>query len=153
MNEHNFVIAALVALAHAYEPVGAPTLQRVLTRLHAHLHARIGMPVDLHTVTARLLIAALEARPGDAGRLDLAAFAPPGLRGRQAGRPHAQAGHATRGAARGNAALMLEYMGRENMEDYNADFLTMLNSWEAAVKFSGAIPQKIKDIEIARVLG
>ena len=48
---------------------------------------------------------------------------------------------------------MLEYMGRENMEDYNADFLTMLNSWEAAVKFSGAIPQKIKDIEIARVLG
>ena len=66
MNEHNFVIAALVALAHAYEPVGAPTLQRVLTRLHAHLHARIGMPVDLHTITARLLIAALEARPGDA---------------------------------------------------------------------------------------
>jgi len=28
---------------------------------------------------------------------------------------------------------MLGFMGRENMEDYNADFLTMLETWEAAV--------------------
>lgn len=27
---------------------------------------------------------------------------------------------------------MLGFMGRENMEDYNADFLTMLETWEAA---------------------
>jgi hypothetical protein len=27
---------------------------------------------------------------------------------------------------------MLGYMGRENMEDFNADFLTMLETWEAA---------------------
>jgi hypothetical protein len=25
-------------------------------------------------------------------------------------------------------------MGRENMEDYNADFLTMLQTWDAAVQ-------------------
>lgn len=25
-------------------------------------------------------------------------------------------------------------MGRENMEDYNSDFLTMLETWEAAVE-------------------
>ena len=27
-------------------------------------------------------------------------------------------------------------MGRENLEDYNADFLTMLQTWDAAVGFS-----------------
>jgi hypothetical protein len=26
-------------------------------------------------------------------------------------------------------------MGRENMDDYNADFLTMLETWDAAVAF------------------
>jgi hypothetical protein len=30
---------------------------------------------------------------------------------------------------------MLQYMGRENGEDYNADFTVMLNTWEGAVKF------------------
>jgi hypothetical protein len=28
-------------------------------------------------------------------------------------------------------------MGRENMEDYNADFLVILESWEAAIKYCG----------------
>lgn len=49
---------------------------------------------------------------------------------------------------------MLQYMGRENMEDYNADFLCMLETWEAAVKFCSAIPeQKYQPITIARLLG
>jgi len=49
---------------------------------------------------------------------------------------------------------MLQFMGRENMEDYNADFLTMLETWEAAVKFSAASrPQKLEPVDIARVLG
>jgi hypothetical protein len=30
---------------------------------------------------------------------------------------------------------MLQYMGRENGEDYSTDFLIMLNTWEGAVKF------------------
>ena len=30
---------------------------------------------------------------------------------------------------------MLQFMGRENGEDYSADFLVMLNTWEGAVKF------------------
>ena len=29
---------------------------------------------------------------------------------------------------------MLQFMGRENMSDYNADFLTMLQTWDAAVQ-------------------
>ena len=28
------------------------------------------------------------------------------------------------------------FMGRENMEDYNADFLCMLETWHAGVEFS-----------------
>jgi hypothetical protein len=31
---------------------------------------------------------------------------------------------------------MLQFMGRENMADYNADFITMLQTWDAAVTFS-----------------
>jgi len=45
-------------------------------------------------------------------------------------------------------------MGRENMADYNADFLTMLETWDAAVQHleSGSVnnPQAI---EIATLLG
>jgi hypothetical protein len=29
---------------------------------------------------------------------------------------------------------MIQFMGRENMADYNADFLTMLETWDAAVQ-------------------
>ena len=49
---------------------------------------------------------------------------------------------------------MLQYMGRENMEDYNADFLTMLETWEAAVGFvSPGRVEKPKGLDIARLLG
>lgn len=50
---------------------------------------------------------------------------------------------------------MLGFMGRENMEDYNADFLAMLETWEAAWKWEVTTrdvtsPQAI---EVARLLG
>jgi ParB-like nuclease family protein len=49
---------------------------------------------------------------------------------------------------------MLGFMGRENLEDYNADFLCMLESWEAACDFHGGDPRQIKqDVEIAKLLG
>jgi hypothetical protein len=49
---------------------------------------------------------------------------------------------------------MLQYMGRENLEDYNADFIVMLESWEAAISYLGGhAPVKPQDIEIARLLG
>jgi ParB/RepB/Spo0J family partition protein len=50
---------------------------------------------------------------------------------------------------------MLQFMGRENMEDYNADFLTMLETWEAAESFLKGDDnrQKVKVVEIARLLG
>jgi hypothetical protein len=49
---------------------------------------------------------------------------------------------------------MLQFMGRENMEDYNADFLVMLESWEAAVLFlERDKAQKPQDIDVARLLG
>ena len=42
---------------------------------------------------------------------------------------------------------MLQFTGRENMSDYNADFLTMLQTWDAAVQHleSGSVnnPQAI----------
>ena len=45
---------------------------------------------------------------------------------------------------------MLEFMGRENGEDYSTDFLVMLNTWEGAVNFEH---QRSKPIETARLLG
>jgi ParB-like chromosome segregation protein Spo0J len=33
---------------------------------------------------------------------------------------------------------MLRFLGRENLEDYNADFLVMLETWEAASEYCGA---------------
>lgn len=49
---------------------------------------------------------------------------------------------------------MLQFMGRENMEDYNADFLCMLETWEAAVSFkTAAAVTRPQTIEIARLLG
>ena len=48
---------------------------------------------------------------------------------------------------------MLKFMGRENMEDYNADFLTMLETWEAAVKFGDGRLESSEPLEIATLLG
>jgi len=45
---------------------------------------------------------------------------------------------------------MLEFMGRENGEDYSTDFLVMLNTWEGAVNFERGCS---KPIETARLLG
>jgi hypothetical protein len=48
-------------------------------------------------------------------------------------------------------------MGRENGEDYSADFLIMHNTWEAGVSFMEARPgnagQTAQPIDIARLLG
>lgn len=49
---------------------------------------------------------------------------------------------------------MIQFMGRENLEDYNADFLVMLESWEAADKFlSGQRRTLAEPIDIASLLG
>ena len=45
-------------------------------------------------------------------------------------------------------------MGRENMADYNADFLTMLQTWDAAVAFwPSKDGQAYQPIDIANLLG
>ena len=46
-------------------------------------------------------------------------------------------------------------MGRENSEDYGTDFLTMLNTWEGAIKFSKQIPgdHRVQDVDISKLLG
>ena len=49
---------------------------------------------------------------------------------------------------------MVQFMGRENLEDYATDFLRMLESWEAGRKFLAGIPAKEPEaIEVARLLG
>jgi len=50
---------------------------------------------------------------------------------------------------------MLQYMGRENLEDYNAVFLIQLESWEAAAKSGILLGQKnsLQHFDIARLLG
>ena len=40
-------------------------------------------------------------------------------------------------------------MGRENMEDYNADFLVMLESWKAAIKYCGRGRENPQTIDVA----
>jgi len=45
---------------------------------------------------------------------------------------------------------MLEFMGRENGEDYSTDFLVMLNTWEGAVNFAGT---GSSEMDIATMLG
>jgi hypothetical protein len=52
---------------------------------------------------------------------------------------------------------MLQYMGRENLEDYNAAFLIQLESWEAASK-SGLVSSRAHErepqaVDIAKMLG
>lgn len=46
-------------------------------------------------------------------------------------------------------------MGRENMEDYNSDFLTMLETWEAAAEhlFPSMDGNTTQPIAIAKLLG
>ena len=45
-------------------------------------------------------------------------------------------------------------MGRENMADYNADFLTMLETWDAAVGYMPSRDGKpYQPIDIANLLG
>jgi len=48
---------------------------------------------------------------------------------------------------------MLQFMGRENLEDYNADFIIMLTSWEAAIRFRAHGLEKLQPLETARLLG
>jgi len=49
---------------------------------------------------------------------------------------------------------MIKFMGRENGEDYNSDFLIMLNTWEGAVQFFPSIDGKpTQPADIARLLG
>jgi len=49
---------------------------------------------------------------------------------------------------------MLQFMGRENGEDYNTDFLRLLNTWEAAVSFLGRpVGPILQQSEIANLLG
>jgi len=49
-----------------------------------------------------------------------------------------------------NNDQMLRYMGGENGEDFNTDFLVLLNTWEAGRRFIGGNPPPI---DIARKLG
>jgi ParB-like nuclease domain len=49
---------------------------------------------------------------------------------------------------------MLQYLGRENGEDYSAEYLVMLNTWEAGHVFLfRAIGRNPEPVEIARLLG
>jgi hypothetical protein len=49
---------------------------------------------------------------------------------------------------------MIKFMGRENLEEFNADFLIMLESWEAAEEFLRGDRDKTPQIiDIARLLG
>jgi hypothetical protein len=50
---------------------------------------------------------------------------------------------------------MLQFMGRENLEDYNTSFLTMLETWEAGIRFLVRSTERksTQPIKIARLLG
>lgn len=49
---------------------------------------------------------------------------------------------------------MLQFMGRENLEDYNANFMVMLETWEAAVGFLRRDrAANLEAVDIAAVLG
>jgi len=48
---------------------------------------------------------------------------------------------------------MVQFMGRENLEDYNTDFPVMLESWEAGLKFGRRDAQNTQDLDIAILLG
>src|SRR4029453_5947054 len=42
---------------------------------------------------------------------------------------------------------MLEYMGRENLEDYRSDFLIQLETWEAAVAYLKSSGSAVQDLQ------
>jgi hypothetical protein len=49
---------------------------------------------------------------------------------------------------------MIGFMGRENLEDYNADFLVMLETWESARAYLSAFARKTpQSVEVAHLLG
>jgi hypothetical protein len=49
---------------------------------------------------------------------------------------------------------MLQFMGRENMDDYNADFLTMLETWDAAIGYvTSRDVTEVQPIVITELLG
>ena len=49
---------------------------------------------------------------------------------------------------------MLQFLGRENLEDYATDFLPLLECWEAAVQFLLPDPEgSVKATDVARLLG
>jgi len=48
---------------------------------------------------------------------------------------------------------MLQFMGRENGEDFNTEFLTLLETWEAGINFRSADRKSDKPIEVASLLG
>lgn len=108
-------------------------------------------------------IAALQRSMNDVGMW-------PGIIGRRVGnRIQIAFGHQRLEAARRNELkeipiivedlddrAMLAYMGRENGEDYNADFLVMLETWEAAVRFLYDDPigsHTYQPLVIAKLLG
>src|SRR5262245_20025673 len=43
---------------------------------------------------------------------------------------------------------MIQFMGRENLEDYNAEFMIMLEAWEAASDFSERVRKNAKAVDI-----
>jgi hypothetical protein len=50
---------------------------------------------------------------------------------------------------------MVQWMGRENLDEYQTSFLVLLETWEAAVAFvsGAAAPKRAQPLDIARVLG
>lgn len=53
-----------------------------------------------------------------------------------------------------NDEQMLQFMGRENMEEYNADFILMLETWEAGSVFCPYVDgQSRQPIDVAKLLG
>ena len=50
---------------------------------------------------------------------------------------------------------MVGFMGRENLEDFNSDFLVQLNAWEAAIKIHGTYAKvhSVQPTTVARLLG
>ena len=49
---------------------------------------------------------------------------------------------------------MVGFMGRENLEDFNSDFLAQLNAWEAALTMrSATTDHEVQAVDAARLLG
>jgi len=48
---------------------------------------------------------------------------------------------------------MLQYMGRENGEDYSTDYLVMLNTWDGALRYFAHERNNPQPVDIARLLG